>query len=297
VDNDGEVEIVVQADNTGGIGIYSDPLNRWMPGRSVWNQSNYFNVNINDDLSVPIGQQDHSKIAALNMFNQQAPLFDNNFTSSNVIAVPDAIITQAEITSSNTVTLSIQNAGNQVLPSSTLIAFYAGDPTSGTSTLIGTQPLNKAVDAGTLLTDINLTIPGTASESMYLVINDNGTTSTPYSLGTDLPNTKIFECRYTNNLIFAKPSLKATDINATIDTAGTKVLDLVSLITDSNGGSISVLSINDVNLTGGEQNITVPNGEIHIDASDVITFVPNAGFTGVSSFEYVGTQCEYYGNY
>ncbi|CAA6822264.1 MAG: internalin, putative [uncultured Sulfurovum sp.] len=83
----------------------------------------------------------------------------------------------------------------------------------------------------------------------------------------------------------------AVDSNHTIDTGSTQVLDLLTLITDPDGpGGLSVLSINDVNLTGGVQTIVVPNGEIRIDASDVITFVPTVGFTGNTSFEYVGTD-------
>ena len=34
----------------------------WQPARKVWNQHAYFNVNINDDLTIPSVQQDHTRI-------------------------------------------------------------------------------------------------------------------------------------------------------------------------------------------------------------------------------------------
>ncbi len=77
VDGDGETEIVIacattenfkfQGTRTGGsaqkngfIRAYkASPGTFWVPSRSVWNQFAYFNVNVNDDLSIPRYQQQH----------------------------------------------------------------------------------------------------------------------------------------------------------------------------------------------------------------------------------------------
>lgn len=53
--------------------------NSWAPSRKVWNQYVYMNTQINDDLTIPCGQQNHATEglpAALNTFYGQAPLFD-----------------------------------------------------------------------------------------------------------------------------------------------------------------------------------------------------------------------------
>ena len=79
VDNDGHADIVVTSDSyaqvcpgqnevetgtkwtgyTTGIMVFQDPMNRWMPSRSVWNQHAYHITNINDDLTVPINEKDN----------------------------------------------------------------------------------------------------------------------------------------------------------------------------------------------------------------------------------------------
>ena len=75
VDGDGASEICVACyfddstpfspyDNTqfGHIRVFGSDGEAWMPARSVWNQHAFFNVNINDDLTVPAELQDHTLV-------------------------------------------------------------------------------------------------------------------------------------------------------------------------------------------------------------------------------------------
>lgn len=97
IDNDGQTELVMSCYHPGGsaggdrhgsiIAAYkADESTFWVPARPVWNQQGYFNVNINDDLTVPQFQQSHEisfaqicddptapEVFPLNKFLNQSP--------------------------------------------------------------------------------------------------------------------------------------------------------------------------------------------------------------------------------
>ena len=52
----------------------------WVPARSIWNQFAYFNVNVNDDLTIPQYQQPHQLRFAqeCNLFTTSKPSFSLN---------------------------------------------------------------------------------------------------------------------------------------------------------------------------------------------------------------------------
>ncbi|MGR5331474.1 Ig-like domain-containing protein [Photobacterium damselae] len=62
-------------------------------------------------------------------------------------------------------------------------------------------------------------------------------------------------------------------------------LDLLSNDSDVDG-TIQITQIAGVELTGGEQEITVENGQIRVAADGTLTFVPNANYSGDVSFDY-----------
>ncbi|HIF9186687.1 TPA: tandem-95 repeat protein, partial [Photobacterium damselae] len=62
-------------------------------------------------------------------------------------------------------------------------------------------------------------------------------------------------------------------------------LDLLSNDSDVDG-TIQITQIAGVALTGGEQEITVENGQIRVAADGTLTFVPNANYNGDVSFDY-----------
>src|SRR5690606_12968302 len=51
-------DIYANAD-AGVIRMYESDNEPWVSARKVWNQHAYFNVNVNDDLTIPVIQQDH----------------------------------------------------------------------------------------------------------------------------------------------------------------------------------------------------------------------------------------------
>jgi len=221
VDNDGEAEIAVTSFTFGGVNnpwsdfrgrlrVYESDNGKWMPARPLWNQFNYFGLNINDDVSAPKTQQKHwLEMGGIGSgkrpFNTHLAQTSTLFTlPSNKIKVPDAIV---EIDSTHcqsdsfTLFLNLCNLGSAQLPSGTPISFYNGDPTA-TSALLLFPPIliNEALEVGAC-TDIKLSIPAFYNTTIYAVINDDGTVPSPFNLTANFPSTNQQECRYENNMV------------------------------------------------------------------------------------------------
>ena len=83
VNRDGQAEILCVGatptfnSRTGGMMAVKPIGGIWGHARELWNQPHYFNVNINDDLSVPMVQQNHQPWPHLNTFNRQSNLLDS----------------------------------------------------------------------------------------------------------------------------------------------------------------------------------------------------------------------------
>ena len=179
----------------------------WVDARSVWNQSSYFVVNVNDDLTIPTVLQDHSILGdsiVLNGFNIQSSILDTNFQV--LFSVPDATIDIVNIstascggsTDSISFDLSISNLGDlSVIPASTIVSIYNGDPSLPGAILIASFPIGTNVPPFSNFT-INVIIPDQGGAfSLYTVVNDNGLAA-PLA-GVTFPNSGISECDFTNN--------------------------------------------------------------------------------------------------
>ncbi|MFC2124790.1 FG-GAP-like repeat-containing protein, partial [Bacteroidota bacterium] len=57
-----DIEAKIQQQALGGLNIFYSEENLWLPTRQVWNQSGYFVVNVNDDLTIPFPQFDQTMI-------------------------------------------------------------------------------------------------------------------------------------------------------------------------------------------------------------------------------------------
>ncbi len=226
VDGDGASEICVSCstdDNqpfnpynnsdNGHIRIFEADGESWQPARPVWNQHAYFNVNVNDDLTIPQSQQDHTKVFSenictvgpnrpLNVFLNQAPYL-NETGCPNYVA-PDISVVNGSITSDTPscpdllfdVTLSIANTGDINVSGQLPITFYDGDPTLATSTRLNTAVATiSSFEIGTTQ-DITVQALGTGTDfTMYVSVNDNGSQDPPIQIFVG----GIPECDDTNN--------------------------------------------------------------------------------------------------
>ncbi len=222
VDNDGQAEIVLAgrltsppSTNTSNVSlmVVEGPpvLNApWMPARKLWNQYNYYPVAINDDLTIPKNQQSsHLEFPGLgsgkrpfNIFLGQMALLDQNFDP--YLPLPDASVSVAAPTcmgDSITLNLQICNQGSALMPAGTPIRLYNGDPTTSNAMLLPeahSLPQDIAPDS-CFSFEINLALPVTG-QSIYLIVNDNGSIPPPFNLASDFPVNALAECNYLNNI-------------------------------------------------------------------------------------------------
>lgn len=116
--------------------------------------------------------------------------------------VPDAVlqsITAECIGGSPVLTTVICNADSVALPANTPISLYDENPSAAAATLLTTQLTTAPIPSGACL-EFTISFPVPTNQLIYAVINDNGSTPTPFDLATDFPNTATQECDFTNNL-------------------------------------------------------------------------------------------------
>jgi hypothetical protein len=202
VDNDGQTEVVISCgtDGTpdkGTIFAYEAIGSPGISSRKVWNQHGYFNVNINDDLSVPTHQQNHHKVGnglQLNTFMNQ--YFNPTFPSPDAGLTLEGVVCNMD---SLEVQVKICNTGDNKMPANTPISIYKKNPEKAGATWI------KAVTLGADLAidscrNLVIKMARIANDSVFFVLNDDHSKPTPYSLANDFPVTTIGECHFENNI-------------------------------------------------------------------------------------------------
>jgi gliding motility-associated-like protein len=204
VDGDGLTEILVVGANTqfnanndiGFLRAYSSSTFPWQTTRKVWNQNSYFNVNIKEDLSIPIVQQKHHIVGDDVILNNFLTQHGQQLGADASIASVDVQCALNELV----VTLEVCNTGDNVLSYTMPITFYTSDPTAGATSGLATEVLGVtvAIDSCTV---VEFTIPAQYDDPVFVVVNDDNSITLPYDLNTDFPVTNIGECDYSNNII------------------------------------------------------------------------------------------------
>src|SRR5688572_1003860 len=127
----------------------------WVPARRVWNQHGYFNVNVNDDLTIPIKQQKHHLVFStgscttgpnrpLNGFLNQSPFLNSlgcpTYASPDLAYVDNSLSVNPPTCPNQKFTVSFQitNLGDQVLDGTVPITFYNGNPAAAGAVKLGT---------------------------------------------------------------------------------------------------------------------------------------------------------------
>ncbi|MDO9551481.1 VCBS repeat-containing protein, partial [Rhodonellum sp.] len=166
----------------------------WAPSRSVWNQYAYFSFNVNDDLSIPIPQQDHGLEQGMffpsydpegcliadrrpfNSFLVQRTLFTESGCFSSGIPIMDAKVDLLAakflcLDAGNNqieVELTISNAGDEVMPAEVRIEFTLG------TTIIDNVAIEQIVAPGGSFTKtivINSSIGDNPVLPLFAIIN------------------------------------------------------------------------------------------------------------------------------
>jgi len=200
--------------------VYKSAGEPWVPARRVWNQHGYFNVNINDDLTVPRNQQKHQAVFStgvctngpsrpLNSFLNQSPFLSSD--GCPTYASPDLNIIESSfsVTPPNcpdedfTVSFDFENIGDVPLSGDVPVTFYDGDPMVAGSNKLNTVLISlNNFGVSQVGSAVDLIVNGTGAQfTLYAALNDNGsTTPTPISF----PNSNFLECDYANNIISAE---------------------------------------------------------------------------------------------
>lgn len=235
VNGDGGTEICVvcnyddEVDASGGnpktaeghVRVYKSKGEIWVPSRKVWNQHTYFNVNINDDLTIPRQQQKHhiqfqggkcdtnNDNRPLNTFLNQSPYL--NIHGCPTYGAPDFTVLDKTLKVTTptcpvdtfNISFSVRNDGDVGVSGSVPITFYDGNPVLGSGKKLNTVIKEvKNLSPGEELSFNNLTVIGTGGEfTLFISFNDAGKGDPPITL----PNGGgILECNYDHNIIEAK---------------------------------------------------------------------------------------------
>lgn len=246
VNSDGQTEIITVCNNTsntsfiGFMTVFSSDGSPWMPARRLWNQYQYFAVNVNDDLSIPSHQQAHQIIGDSLELNGFLKQYQRNSAAPVADAEIIIVATDSNGVDSANIILEICNLGDNTLSSNTPISFYNDNPTTvGTATLIApVYALGQNMEAGTCDT-FTYSVFG-QSGAVYAVINDDASLPPVYNLSADFPVTTIGECDYTNNMANDIILLSNDLLSFEVEKLGEEALIQWKLEQPENYNSISV---------------------------------------------------------
>lgn len=223
VDGDGQAEICVscatEGIQLGKIRVFESSGQPWAPCRNIWNQYGYFNVNINNNLTIPIQQQQHQVLLStitcpfytcnenrpFNTFLSQATFLTQE--GCPIYPASDVALSLASSSCNGSaaydISLTITNVGGAPSDSGYPIRFYDGNPFNTAAQLI---PVISGPNAtsGVLNPDesetINFQLDISSPEkpfSLFVILNDNGNAATPFSF----PLSLLPECNYADNVI------------------------------------------------------------------------------------------------
>ncbi|MGR4872430.1 Ig-like domain-containing protein, partial [Variovorax sp. LARHSF232] len=202
------------------------------------------------------------------------------------------------------VTVSVGSAADSPLPAAPPISVpgQTFDMATGeyTATAPEDAPLAGQVFAADPDSDPVSFSAGTRPANGTLVVNADGTYS--YTPADNFAGTDIFTILADDgqggvtpitvnvvvNAVNDAPIAKGVSFDVLEDTRGT--IDLLANDSDVEDGKPSLASINGTALTGGEQIIDVPGGQVFIGIDGKIDFLPAADVNGAVSFDYTVTD-------
>lgn len=198
MNNDGHADILCSCGE--GLKVWTGAApNNWAPSRKVANQYGYFNVNINDDLTVPCQQQNHADKnlpPALNSFLAQTPLMDSlgktckkNTSFADVVLRIDTFV----YLTCDTVNIlfTICNIGQDSIVHAGM-KYSVYEKNAEVKNKIYTGIINDEIVPGNCKSFNYIT--SMKNQTIYFYGNDNGLeTSYP-------PSNDFMECDYVNNL-------------------------------------------------------------------------------------------------
>jgi gliding motility-associated-like protein len=206
IDNDMEADIITvcgveELATSGVLTVFSSGLgSKWADARPVWNQNRYFNVHINDDLTIPKQMQNLAAVSsdpALNSFLNQYFVVERLETdlSANLRATDPKC---------QEISFRICNENNATFDEMIPITVYNADPTSAQNAqkiIFNYTPPSPLLSGECAVFSSPIDNDIFWNKELFIIINDAGSLNLPFDLNTDFPNTTFAECDYINNLV------------------------------------------------------------------------------------------------
>ena len=204
IDADDQTDICVVCGpmfSRGRVYTLSPAGSNWAKSRRVWNQHSFFNVNVNDDLSIPrIQQNPHVVFDSLTLNG-----FMNQYASYDFRAV-DLTWESPTIRCKNDslrISFTICNEGGLATATSYnswILRSDAANMTTDAGDILSSRTINNILQPDSCL-QVNFRIAkeNVINDSIYIAVNANRS-----RLGTDpnqiFPFNRVNECDYSNNL-------------------------------------------------------------------------------------------------
>ena len=278
VDGDGQAEICVtcatQGVHIGRVNVFESSTSPWAPCRPIWNQYNYFNVNILNNLRIPIQQQQHQVLLStvtcpFYTCNQNRPF--NSFLAQSTFLTQEGCpiypasdvaltILNSSCTGSGQLNLSIRvtNVGNAPSDANYPIQFYAGNPLLNASAirLVSSPALIQtgASLAPTAGETINLSIDITTLPKpfdLFVLLNDEGNGIAPFSY----PQSTLPECDYTDDIA----SITGVNCCPSGDLTITGITPPTATICQGGNATFTVNATSTIGLSNAVYTWTLPN--------------------------------------
>lgn len=196
IDQDGEAEMLCSCDDE--LRTYESGTFPWADTRTVWNQHAYFNVNINDDLTVPAFQQQHHLISFPPDLNTFVNQYNNPYFS-----LPDLTLEFLDFECSldgGVLQARVCNAGSEPLINENVpISVYAVDPSEEIPDFIYSEEYEVNLGSGECtVIDLIIDFENVQPTEVFGIISDEGAGVFPLT-ADQYPLTTLYECNYQNN--------------------------------------------------------------------------------------------------
>ncbi|MEM7246800.1 MAG: hypothetical protein AAF533_15720, partial [Acidobacteriota bacterium] len=237
-DRDGSVELAVTCD--GRLELWEPgPNTLWLPGRDIWNQTQYKGTNVYEDGSIPQELTENYRL-----FNHyHAQITDTNTgglvlpTDPN-IPTPDAVANSLVLTTPPVdcgaipanIDVDVEICINgEVNARDFAIQYYDGDPTAGAATYLASFSTGMTLDAGTCMTFTHsVPIAGVPRDLNVVINNDDDDTDMDGMVAFNLGTIRFQECDFTNNV-------RALNICMVMDSDGDTITDDIDIDDDNDG--------------------------------------------------------------
>lgn len=178
IDNDSHAEILVgsgstgfggiNAASTGGVRAFESANDSWVNTRAIWNQHAYHITNVNDDGSIPIGEQ--PSWLSHNTYRL------NTFPDKNVLEVADLTVSMLNLIDNGagqpfSLRARYGNGGAAASDVGAISRFYKGDPAAG-GVLLGALTLPEIQSGQFVDLQLDGVMEIAAGDTVFVIVDD-----------------------------------------------------------------------------------------------------------------------------